>query len=180
MTRWLLLAAFALFTITYGQDQEELSIPLPAGSTYDEKSKLLCTPLRWPQAAAFYFANYFSHAATIRVSPGERWRAVIATIMLALFLPHTGLYRAMIAIRRRAVFYGKASGGNDLRMAARAGALCVVVRGTGWKPYMAKGPISGVTVTRPYSSEARRERASRQTAEEYPLLVDSDKCIQPC
>lgn len=165
MTRWLLLStALSIIESAYSQGQETLNITVPAGSTYDGKSKLLCTPIKWQQGVAFYFANYFAHAATVRMRPGEQWPFVICTILLALFVPHAGLYRAMSAIHRRAVFHGETFGGSDLRMAARAGALCVVVRGDGWKPSMAQRSLQGVTFRLPSPTEEHwdsKERSRR-------------------
>jgi len=77
----------------------------------------------------FYLANYAAHAATTRSLPGEKnWRTMMA-VLVALFFPAAGAFRGILGITSLAVF-----GKSDLDKAAKAGALCMIVRGPDWEP----------------------------------------------
>lgn len=70
------------------------------------------------------FANYFAHAATIVTLPGQGALETAFFVIEALFVPMSGVMRASKVILR---FAGLVK--NDpLRQAARAGALCMVVK----------------------------------------------------
>jgi hypothetical protein len=86
----------------------------------------------------FYLGNYGAHAATLVTYPGESPIYDFAAIIYALFFPNTGIVRGLNAIFRHANFsWGERT---DLRAATRAGALCMVVRTSAWRPKESNGP----------------------------------------
>ncbi|PMD20020.1 hypothetical protein NA56DRAFT_602459, partial [Hyaloscypha hepaticicola] len=108
---------------------QNITIPLPDGSSDHGVPGLLCTPTKWSDIMIFYLANYAAHAATTRSLPGEKnWRTMMA-VLAALFFPAAGAFRGILGITSLAVF-----GKSDLEKAAKAGALCMIVRGPDWEP----------------------------------------------
>lgn len=85
--------------------------------------ELLCRPTRWIDVVAFFLGNYAAHAATVVSRPGQSTLTTILAIASALLLPGLGVRNGVGTIWSRATL-GKTS----LRQAARAGALCAVVR----------------------------------------------------
>lgn len=110
-----------------------LTIQVPPGATQHNNPYTLC--IRGPPwkstfyVITFFAANYISHAATVKSSPGEGPIITVCNIILALCFPMFGLLRALNSIARGARF-----GGSELKNACRAGALCMVVRGSDWMP----------------------------------------------
>lgn len=78
----------------------------------------------------FFFANYLAHCASVKKYPGEKLVELILAMVLALLFPSSGISRALDSIFRLSRFAGK----DKLQCAARAGALCMVVRTKEWKP----------------------------------------------
>jgi hypothetical protein len=96
---------------------------LPSGSSNHGDESLLCRPSRWSDVLIFFLGNYVLHAATARTLPGESLVSQAIATILALLLPSSGVLRGIKAIVSGAKFSR-----NDLVTAARAGALCTVVR----------------------------------------------------
>jgi len=90
---------------------------------------LICSPTKWTDIVVFFFGNYFAHAATIKSLPGEGKLSTVGTVVGALLFPASGVVRGLTAILTLSVFAG-----TDLETAARAGALCMVVRSKTWRP----------------------------------------------
>lgn len=113
-------------------DLVEMTFTVPNGTFTHDDGHVLCVRTRqWQTAfyvATFFATSYVAHAATIRSSPGDGLVVNLCNIALALFLPMSGLMRAVNSIRRFA------RRGSDLEKACRAGALCMVVRVAGWLP----------------------------------------------
>ncbi|AEO66313.1 uncharacterized protein THITE_110760 [Thermothielavioides terrestris NRRL 8126] len=115
-----------------------ITVTVPEGSSNHGNPNLLCVPPSWSDYIIFYFSNYVAHAATVIMSPGQGWRETIIVVLSALLLPGSGIQRAITAIRRRSRFQS-----DPLTRAARAGALCVVVREDGdstHRPDLADAP----------------------------------------
>lgn len=85
-----------------------------------------------------------------RSLPGEDASRIALLVLAALFFPAAGAFRGIMGIRSLAIF-GKA----DLEKAARAGALCMVVRTPVWKPQ--DGDILHNTVLHLPSPVAKRK-----------------------
>jgi hypothetical protein len=104
----------------------------------------------------FFLANYFAHAATVKALPGESTKDLAFAVFLAITFPFSGVSRGLEAIVRHASFCcddlkkAARTGAlciivrsfycDDLKKAARAGALCIIVRSADWKP----DPIGGL------------------------------------
>jgi hypothetical protein len=114
-----------------GNSNVNITISVPEGTSNHGDLNLLCTPMTWLEVLIFFAANFFAHAATVRSLPGELAKDVAFNIFLAILFPFSGIARGLDAIAQRAAWY---SNKNDLQTAARAGALCVVVRNELWKP----------------------------------------------
>ena len=91
---------------------------------------LHCETASFTDIAVFYLANYLAHCATVKMMPGENAQTSFARMVMALFFPTSGIMRAVSAIIRHARITRK----NELQVALRAGALCMVVRSRHWKP----------------------------------------------
>ena len=92
-------------------------------------SVIVCTPTYWYDVVWFYFANYLLHALSVRSLPGENLFSSIVFKLSCLLIPYTGLRRGLCLIARAANLTH-----DDLQAAARANALCMVVRAADWKP----------------------------------------------
>ena len=101
-----------------------LTIFVPDGTTNHGDSRLLCTPPGWSDFVIFFFANYFAHAGSIILEPGISVRRTLVLIFAALVLPASGINRAVSALWRHAL----TERANPLQRAARARALCMVLR----------------------------------------------------
>lgn len=99
-----------------------ITFTLPDGSSNHGNPNLLCIPPSWSDYLLFFFSNYVAHAATVITFPGQGRIETVFVILSALFLPGSGIMRALRAIRARSGFEP-----DLLRRAARAGALCMVV-----------------------------------------------------
>ena len=102
---------------------------VPNGTHNQGNPKLLCTPTQWNDIAAFFLANFVTHAATVKSVPGESAIASFWRVVFALLFPASGIITALSAIYHGAVFAD-----TPLQTATRARALCMVVRTAEWKP----------------------------------------------
>lgn len=107
-----------------------ITISVPQGTSNHGDPDILCVPSKSTDILLFFAVNYLAHAVTVKSRPGEKLHNNAFFIALALIYPYSGLLRGMEAIARRAAWFR----GNELQRAARAGALCVVVRNRKWLP----------------------------------------------
>lgn len=91
--------------------------------------KVHCDRTYWYDICWFFFANYILHALSVRSLPGENFYASTVFKLCCLLVPYTGLRRGLCLISRAGNFAG-----NDLQAAARANALCMVIRKPQWRP----------------------------------------------
>ncbi|KAK0622673.1 hypothetical protein B0T14DRAFT_514256 [Immersiella caudata] len=131
------------------------TIVVPEGTTDHGNPQLLCTPARWYDYIFFIFANYLAHAATVVPIPGQDIEASICAVLLALMLPGSAVARSVTVILRRPATHRQ----DPLRCAARAGALCIVLKkptGGYWAKYLTRGqrPTGGRDVERGRNAEA--------------------------
>ena len=109
---------------------KNLTITVPNGTRLQGGDRqILCTPSTWRDVATFLLANYIAHAVTIKSLPGESILSVLRNIFLSLLFPISGVARGVRAIYQRAILAK-----TPLEAAAKAGALCMVVRTSEWKP----------------------------------------------
>ena len=109
---------------------QNITLPLPLGTSNHETPGLLCTPTQPLDLLLFYLLNYVAHATTVLIRPGERGDDYFVSVIGSLLFPALGLYRGIEAILSGAIWVRN----DDLRKAAKSGALCIVVRGADWRP----------------------------------------------
>lgn len=91
--------------------------------------KVHCDHTHWYDICWFFFANYILHALSVRSLPGENFYTATVFKLCCLLIPYTGLRRGLCLISRAGNFAD-----NDLQAAARANALCMVIRKPQWRP----------------------------------------------
>ena len=113
---------------TMGLPKHNITVTVPDGFSNHGNDDLFCLPTTWYQIAIFFIINYGSHAVTIRSRPGQTYYHAARDIMYALLCPFSGVRRAIDS-------FGRSSwpSENHLTKAARAGALCIVVRNHEWQ-----------------------------------------------
>jgi len=101
------------------------SCPTPniPGFFYRSNCSLICRDSTWVDILVFYLGNYVAHAGTVVTKPGQSPLTSLATIINAMLFPGSGIVNGMDAI----LTFAK-SGNTNLQVAARAGALCAVVK----------------------------------------------------
>ena len=83
---------------------ENITLAVPLGTSNHGDAHLLCAPSKWTSVAAFFFANFFSHAATVKSVPGESVITAFSALLFSLIFPASGVLRGLVAIHQRAVF----------------------------------------------------------------------------
>ena len=91
--------------------------------------RLYCEKSSWYDVCWFVFSNYVLHALSVRSLPGENNYSTTAFKLCCLLIPYTGLRRGLCLISRASNLAG-----NDLQSAARANALCMIIRTPEWRP----------------------------------------------
>lgn len=101
------------------------------GTITDESngSQVWCQPTRWYDILWFIFTNFILHALSVRSLPGERSFTSVVFKFCCFLTPFTGVRRGLCLILRASNLAG-----NDLQSAARANALCMVIRNPEWRP----------------------------------------------
>jgi hypothetical protein len=110
-------------SLSYAQANQTQCAVNIAGFTHNGDCRLLCRQASWADVATFFVGNYLAHAATVIGRPGESMLSTIISILMAIVFPGSGLVKGMRAILTFAVFAP-----TELRKAAKAGALCAVVK----------------------------------------------------
>ena len=105
------------------------NITLPTGASNHGDPELLCLPTKWTDVIIFFLGNYFAHAGTVRSIPGRSMSQSFFAMLGALFFPVSGVTHGA-----RGIFSLAILAKTDLQVAARAGALCKVMRrrGNAW------------------------------------------------
>ena len=113
---------------TMALPKHNITVTVPDGFSNHGNDDLFCLPATWYQIAIFFIINYGSHAVTIRSRPGQTYYHAARDIMYALLSPFSGVRRAIDS-------FGRSSwpSENNFIKAARAGALCIVVRNHEWQ-----------------------------------------------
>jgi hypothetical protein len=91
---------------------------------------LVCTSSSRLSILFFFLANFIAHCATVKSYPAETHAELVVAVTLALFFPSSGVIRALDSILRSS----RLRKSNEVQRAAKAGALCMVVRTSDWKP----------------------------------------------
>ena len=143
---------------------QNITVTVPEGTQSHGNPNLLCTPTRWTNVAVFFLANYVAHAATVKSVPGEPALATIRLCTVALMFPVGRILRGIQAIMQRATFSN-----TPLETAAKAEALCVVIRTQEWLPQSGDiAHISGLRFPRQADSNVQN-RFDRGNANNMPF-----------
>jgi hypothetical protein len=118
-----------------------ITIDAPEGTTNHGDPNILCTPTQWTDYVMFYVGNYVAHVATVKTFPGESIISCCIGMIAALFFPTSGIVRGLAAIIRLSIIEP-----DPLQAAARAGALCMVVRSNTWTPKVGDR-VSGILLS---------------------------------
>lgn len=102
----------------------------PSFSADDNDPNVHCVRTSWFDVCWFVFTNYVLHALSVRSLPGENVYASTVFKLCCLLIPYTGLRRGLSLISRATNFTS-----DDLQGAARANALCMVIRKNDWRPH---------------------------------------------
>ena len=113
---------------TMALPKHNITVTVPDGFSNHGNDDLFCLPATWYQIAIFFLVNYGSHALTIKSRPGQTYYHAARDVMCALVCPFSGVRRAIDS-------FGRSSwpSENHFIQAARAGALCIVVRNQEWQ-----------------------------------------------
>jgi hypothetical protein len=124
------LSILCFLEVAISLPTQNITIQVPSGTTNHGNPNLLCPPPTWSDIAIYLLLNYFAHGATVVSYPGEPPFDTFLSVVAAILFPTFGVIRAFNFIIRHPVLTAK----NDLEMAARSGALCMLVRSPSWKP----------------------------------------------
>lgn len=102
---------------------DSTGVVLPPGTSNHGNPNIVCFPAKWSEITIFFLGNYVAHAATVLSIPGQPTYGFFWDIVYALLFPVTAVRKGFKAIFSLAKF-----GATDLETAARAGALCKVIR----------------------------------------------------
>lgn len=100
----------------------ECPVQIP-GFTHNGDCNLLCKSTEWKDIVTFFLGNYGAHVATVVGRPGQSSLSWMFSLLLALCFPGAGVLTGLQAITSMALFAP-----TELTKAARAGALCIVVK----------------------------------------------------
>lgn len=154
---------------------ENITVTVPEGTQSYGNPNLLCTPTRWTDVAIFFLANYVAHAATIKSLPGEPTLATLIVHVAALMFPLAGILRGVRAIRQCAILAD-----TPLKTAAKAEALCVVIRTPEWLPQ--RGDVVCVSEIKfhsqtPPSAQSRIIREETQRTPSFWIEANKDSFL---
>jgi hypothetical protein len=116
--------------VAASRSTQNFTIEVPEGTINHGKPNFLCIPATWSDFATYLLLNYLAHGATVVSYPGEAAIDTLISVVASILFPGFGVKRAFNFIIRRPYLTAK----NDLQMAARSGALCMLVRSSSWKP----------------------------------------------
>ena len=109
---------------------QNITIEVPYGTTNHGEPNLFCIPATWNDIATYLLLNYVAHGATVVSYPGEATLDLLLAVLTAIYFPTYGVIRAFNFIVRHPLLTSR----DDLKVAARSGALCMLVRSSSWKP----------------------------------------------
>lgn len=136
------VAAILLLAVA-SVDAAPTDLTPPVNSTFSDGlpgNQVVCNSTNWYDIVWFFFANYIMHALSVRSLPGENFITSVVFKLACLMIPYTGLRRGLCLIARSSVLMR-----DDLQAAARANALCMVIRSDDWKPVNDQ-EVTGCTV----------------------------------
>lgn len=129
LTVRLLTITFILATFVQGRPASDSTNNGTGVAANSKDPKVHCEPTNWYDICWFIFANYVLHALSVRSLPGENSYSSFVTKIGCLLIPYSSLRRGLCLITR-----ANTAADNDLQAAARARALCMVIRKPDWRP----------------------------------------------
>lgn len=108
---------------------QNITIPVPDGTTNHGNPNLLCFPTKAWDIIVFILGNYAAHVATMITRPGELAFDSLFTRFLTLLLPFSGISIGVGYIYCAAYFQK-----TPLQVALKSLALCEVIRNEDWQP----------------------------------------------
>lgn len=157
---YITLAALSL--LAQGLPTKNISVQVPDGFSTHGKNNLFCVPTKWFQILVFFGVNYVSHAATVKPRPGQSQLHTARDVILALLFPYSGLLRALETIKRYSL-----KSQDELTKAARASALCVVVRTPQWDASSFPHTLTSL------SKQSTSETSNKKPTHQLPTLLSS-------
>ena len=124
------LSTLCFLWVATSRPTQNITIEVPKGTTNHGETNSYCTPTTWIDIASFLLFNYIAHGATVVSYPGELASEKLLSVVFAISSPAFGVIRAFNFIIRHPLLTAE----NDLEVAARSGALCMLVRSSTWKP----------------------------------------------
>ena len=124
------ISILCLLGVATGRSTQNFTIEVPKGTTNHGDPESLCTPTTGVDIASFLLFNYVAHGATVVLYPGESGFDLLFVAIVSILFPTYGVIRAFNFIMRHPLLTAK----NDLEVATRSGALCMLVRSPSWKP----------------------------------------------
>ena len=140
-SRTLLGIGFFLLCFLRATASPTSTLEVTYGTTNQSEPNALCGPATQIDIATFFLFNYVAHGATIVSYPGESALDKLFCVVVAIFLPGMGVIRALNLIMRHPVV----TSNNDLDIAARSGALCMLVRSSSWRPQRGDNVTNALT-----------------------------------
>lgn len=171
MMRHLLVTLIALLCLsTHGWAWPSPSDGKSNGTITNESdgSQVWCQPTNWYDILWFIFANFILHALSVRSLPGERSLTSTVFKFCCFLTPFTGVRRGLCLILRSSNLAG-----NDLQSAARANALCMVIRSPEWRPKDGQ-VIEGCRIEELEDPKEKKCKMRRRW-KWWPTPVESDK-----
>ncbi|KAL9595356.1 MAG: hypothetical protein Q9179_005019 [Wetmoreana sp. 5 TL-2023] len=138
-------------------------------TTESDGSQVWCEPTRWYDILWFFFANFILHALSVRTLPGESPLFSTVFKFCSLLVPYTGVRRGLCLILRASNLAG-----NDLQAAARANALCMIIRSPEWRPRDGQ-VIEGCWIEASEEPEKTKKRRRRKKSRERPAASDQNE-----
>ncbi|KAL8769005.1 MAG: hypothetical protein Q9209_004922 [Squamulea sp. 1 TL-2023] len=155
--RWATVAIFVILGfISHGNASPLRSKSNGTIITESDGSEIWCEPSQWYDVLWFWFANFLLHALSVRSLPGESWVSSTVFKFCCLLVPYTGVRRGLCLILRASNFAG-----NDLQSAARANALCMVIRGPESRPREGQ-VVEGCSIETPKDRKRRKKKRAKQ------------------
>ena len=145
------LSTLCFLGVAAGRPTRNVTLQVPYGTTDHGDPDLLCIPPTWIDIASFLLFNYIAHGATVVSYPGDS--STFGDVVIAILLPITGVKQSLNSIFRHPRLTAK----NDLEVAARSGALCMLMRTQNWKPQKGNN-IRNVLINDPGNIFSRRGR----------------------
>ena len=130
-------------------------------------SQVYCQRSQWYDVFWFIFTNYVLHALSVRSLPGETALSSTVFKFCSLLVPYTGVRRGLCLILRASNLSS-----NNLQSAARANALCMVIRGPEWRPKDGQ-IVEGCEIKVPEEEKRKKECCTWRKTSQHRLAASS-------